>query len=224
MALRLICEREAEIEVFKKQEFWSVKATFAADGGHKLSANLTHLDGKKLGKMDLGSAEDAERAKKTVEAGTFSVADVQRKQTRRNPAPPFTTSTLQQEAARKLYFGAKRTMQVAQRLYEGVNIGGETVGLITYMRTDGVTMANEAMDACRNLIKDSYGAPYLPEKPASDSRRRSICLRRTSRRWRGASRRSRGGRALTGPSRRRPCSRSRRTSSALRRRSAAAST
>ncbi len=165
VALRLICEREAEIEVFKKQEFWSVKATFAADGGHKLSANLTHLDGKKLGKMDLGSAEDAERAKKTVEAGTFSVADVQRKQTRRNPAPPFTTSTLQQEAARKLYFGAKRTMQVAQRLYEGVNIGGETVGLITYMRTDGVTMANEAMDACRNLIKDSYGAPYLPDAP-----------------------------------------------------------
>ncbi len=165
VALRLICEREAEIEVFKKQEFWSVKATFAAAGGHKLSAQLTHLNGDKLGKMDLGSEADAERAKKTVEAGNFSVADVQRKQTRRNPAPPFTTSTLQQEAARKLYFAAKRTMQVAQRLYEGINIGGETVGLITYMRTDGVTMANEAMAACRDLIKSSYGAPYLPDQP-----------------------------------------------------------
>ena len=165
VALRLICEREAEIEVFKKQEFWSIKATFAAEGGHKLSAQLTHLDGKKLGKMDIPSAEDAERAKKTVEAGTFAVANVTRKQTRRNPAPPFTTSTLQQEAARKLYFSAKRTMQVAQRLYEGINIGGETVGLITYMRTDGVTMAQEAVDACRDLIKDAYGAPYLPDAP-----------------------------------------------------------
>tara|TARA_R110000772_G_scaffold49123_2_gene112409 strand:+ start:17970 stop:20636 length:2667 start_codon:yes stop_codon:yes gene_type:complete len=165
VALRLICEREAEIEIFRRQEFWSVKATFAAEGGHKIAAQLTHLNGQKLGKMDLGSQAEAERAKQTVEAGTFSVADVQRKQSRRNPAPPFTTSTLQQEAARKLYFGAKRTMQVAQRLYEGVNIGGETVGLITYMRTDGVTMANEAVTACRDLIKGTYGAPYLPGEP-----------------------------------------------------------
>ncbi|MEQ9558328.1 MAG: type I DNA topoisomerase, partial [Rhodospirillales bacterium] len=165
VALRLICEREAEIEIFKRQEFWSIKATFAAGGGHKIAAQLTHLNGQKLGKMDLGSQADAEHAKQTVEAGNFSVADVQRKQSRRNPAPPFTTSTLQQEAARKLYFGAKRTMQVAQRLYEGVNIGGETVGLITYMRTDGVTMANEAVNACRDLIKGTYGAPYLPGEP-----------------------------------------------------------
>ena len=165
VALRLICEREAEIEIFRRQEFWSIKATFAAEGGHKIAAQLTHLNGQKLAKMDLGSQAEAERAKQTVEAGNFSVADVQRKQSRRNPAPPFTTSTLQQEAARKLYFGAKRTMQVAQRLYEGVNIGGETVGLITYMRTDGVTMANEAVNACRDLIKGSYGAPYLPGEP-----------------------------------------------------------
>ncbi|UTW52788.1 type I DNA topoisomerase [bacterium SCSIO 12827] len=165
VALRLICEREAEIEIFRRQEFWSIKATFAAEGGHKIAAQLTHLNGQKLAKMDLGSQAEAERAKKTVEAGTFSVANVQRKQSRRNPAPPFTTSTLQQEAARKLYFGAKRTMQVAQRLYEGVNIGGETVGLITYMRTDGVNMANEAINACRDLIRGSYGAPYLPGEP-----------------------------------------------------------
>ena len=165
VALRLICEREAEIEVFRRQEFWSIKATFAGPGGHKLSANLTHLNGEKLGKMDLASQADAERAKQIVEGGSFSVADVQRKQTRRNPAPPFTTSTLQQEAARKLYFGAKRTMQIAQRLYEGVNIGGETVGLITYMRTDGVTMANEAVNACRDHIRSTFGAPYVPGEP-----------------------------------------------------------
>ncbi|PIW25737.1 MAG: type I DNA topoisomerase [Rhodospirillales bacterium CG15_BIG_FIL_POST_REV_8_21_14_020_66_15] len=165
VALRLICEREAEIEVFRRQEFWTIKATFAAPGGHKLAAQLTHLDGNKLGKMDLGSAADAERAKRTVEGGSFTVADVQRRQTRRNPAPPFTTSTLQQEAARKLYMSAKRTMQVAQRLYEGVNIGGEAVGLITYMRTDGVQMAAEAVAACRDHIKGTYGAPYLPDQP-----------------------------------------------------------
>ena len=165
VALRLICEREAEIEVFRRQEFWTVKGVFAADGGHKLAAQLTHLDGRKLDKMDLKSKVDADRAVATVEAGRFAVADVQRKQTKRHPAPPFTTSTLQQEAARKLYMAAKRTMQVAQKLYEGVTIGGETVGLITYMRTDGVQMAGEAIAACRGLIESSYGKPYLPDAP-----------------------------------------------------------
>ncbi len=165
VALRLICEREAEIEIFKKQEFWTVTATFAADGGHKMTAQLTHLDGKKLGKMALADAEAAAKAQAVIEAGTFTVAEVQRKKTRRHPSPPFTTSTLQQEAARKLYMSAKRTMQVAQRLYEGANMGGETVGLITYMRTDGVQMAGEAVAACRSVIQDSYGAPYLPDVP-----------------------------------------------------------
>ncbi|MEK9671986.1 MAG: type I DNA topoisomerase [Rhodospirillaceae bacterium] len=165
VALRLICEREAEIEVFRKQEFWSLKATFAADGGHKLSAQVTHLNGNKLGKMDIPDAAAAEAAKKTIEAGQFSVAEVQRKQTKRHPSPPFTTSTLQQESARKLYMSAKRTMQVAQRLYEGINLDGETVGLITYMRTDGVQMAGEAVAQSRQVIQSTYGQPYLPDAP-----------------------------------------------------------
>lgn len=165
VALRLICEREAEIEVFKPQEYWSVAGTFKTAKGEKLTANLTHLDGKKLGKMDLATEDDATRAKRAIEATAFSVAKVEKKQTKRNPAPPFTTSTLQQEASRKLGMSASRTMQVAQKLYEGVAMGGETQGLITYMRTDGVQMAKEAMFACRDLIGSDYGARYVPEKP-----------------------------------------------------------
>ncbi len=165
VALRLICEREAEVEAFKAREYWSIKGTFAAGGGHKLTALLTHLDGEKLDKMALGSESEAMRAKASVEAGVFTVKSVERKKTRRNPAPPFTTSTLQQEAARKLYFSAKRAMQVAQKLYEGVTLGGETVGLITYMRTDGVSMAGEAIGQARDLIGEDFGAKYLPDSP-----------------------------------------------------------
>ena len=165
VALRLICERETEIEAFKPQEYWTVQAAFDTGSGVMVDANLTVLNGEKLTKYDLKNEADAARAKAAIEAGPFSVASVEKKQSRRNPPPPFITSTLQQEAARKLYFSAKKTMQVAQKLYEGVNIGGETVGLITYMRTDGVTMANEAMQACRTLIGASYGEAYLPDSP-----------------------------------------------------------
>ncbi len=165
VALRLICERETEIEAFKPQEYWSVAGTFDTGSGVMVDANLTHLDGEKLDKMSLKSEADAMRAKAAIESGPFSVAKIEKKKTRRNPPPPFTTSTLQQDASRKLHFSAKKTMQVAQRLYEGINIGGETVGLITYMRTDGVTMANEAVNACRSLISSSYGEAYLPDSP-----------------------------------------------------------
>lgn len=165
VALRLICERETEIEAFNPQEYWTVAATFDTGAGVMVDANLTHLNDEKLGKLGLTSEDDANRAKAAIESGPFSVASVEKKQSRRNPPPPFTTSTLQQEAARKLYFSARKTMQVAQKLYEGVNIGGETVGLITYMRTDGVTMANEAMHACRALIGKAYGEAYLPDSP-----------------------------------------------------------
>jgi len=165
VALRMICERETEIEKFKPQEYWSVQAAFDTGSGVMVDANLTHLDSKKLTKYDLKNEADATRAKTLVESGPFSVAKVEKKQTRRNPPAPFTTSTLQQEAARKLYFSTKKTMQVAQKLYEGVNIGGETVGLITYMRTDGVTMAGEAVNATRKLISESYGEAYLPASP-----------------------------------------------------------
>ena len=165
VALRLVCDREAEIENFTAQEYWTVTADFETAGGASLSAHLTHLDGDKLDKMALGSEASATAAVAAIEAAVFAVSAVDRKQVRRNPAAPFTTSTLQQEAARKLHFSAKHTMQVAQRLYEGVNIGGETVGLITYMRTDGVQMAGEAIAACRRQIDATYGAAYVPDAP-----------------------------------------------------------
>ncbi|MBT7770404.1 MAG: type I DNA topoisomerase, partial [Rhodospirillales bacterium] len=165
VALRLICDRETEIELFRPQEYWTVTADFNNAADKKFTANLTHLDGTKLDKMSLTDEAKAKNAVAAIEAGDFSIAKVERKQSRRNPAAPFTTSTLQQEAARKLYFGAKRTMQVAQKLYEGINLGGETVGLITYMRTDGVTIAASAIDDCRKVIGQQYGDNYVPKSP-----------------------------------------------------------
>jgi DNA topoisomerase-1 len=162
VALRLICERETEIENFQAREYWTVKAGFRTSKGDTASAFLTHLDGQKLGKMDIGDETKAKAAQAAIEARAFTVREVERKQVRRHPAPPFTTSTLQQEASRKLRFTAKRTMQLAQRLYEGVSIGGDTVGLITYMRTDGVQMAGEAIGACRSLIGSQFGDRYVP--------------------------------------------------------------
>ncbi len=165
VALRLICERESEIDVFVPREYWSVKALFANQAGERINAQLTHLDGNKLDRLDLGNEAAASHARQTIEEREFSVSSVERKKVRRNPAAPFTTSTLQQEAARKLGFGAQRTMQVAQKLYEGVTIGGQQVGLITYMRTDGVQIAGEAITGCRRFIEQNFGAAYLPEKP-----------------------------------------------------------
>jgi DNA topoisomerase-1 len=164
VALRLICEREAEIEIFKAREYWSVEAAFTTPHGAPFTARLTHLDGKKLDQFDLNNAEKAARAKAAVEAGNFAVASVERKRVKRNPPPPFTTSTLQQEASRKLGMGAQAAMRVAQQLYEGVDIGGDTVGLITYMRTDGVQMAREAIGAIRDHVGREFGAAYVPER------------------------------------------------------------
>ena len=165
VALRLISERETEIEAFKAREFWTVKAQFRTAAGAPIEAQLTHLNQRKLDKFALADAEAAKAATAAVEERTFSVAGIERKKVRRNPYPPFTTSTLQQEASRKLHFSAKRTMQVAQRLYEGIDIGGETVGLITYMRTDAVNMAKEAVMACRDLISREFGDANLPKSP-----------------------------------------------------------
>jgi DNA topoisomerase-1 len=165
VALRLICEREAEIEVFKTREYWTVDAVFGTAKTQMLKARLTHLDGRKLDKFDLDTAERAEGAKREIERRAFSVASIERRQVRRNPPPPFITSTLQQEASRKLGVGAATAMRIAQRLYEGVDIGGETVGLITYMRTDGVQLAPEAVGQTRRLIEEKYGQSYVPEKP-----------------------------------------------------------
>lgn len=165
VALRLICEREAEIEVFKSREYWSITGAFSTPRNANFSARLTHLDGRKLDQFDLDNAEKAHAARDLVARTAFSVRSVERKKAKRNPPAPFTTSTLQQEASRKIGMSAQSTMRAAQQLYEGVDLGGETVGLITYMRTDGVTMAAEAVHAIRDMIAGSYGAPYLPEKP-----------------------------------------------------------
>ena len=162
VALRAIVDRELEIERFKTQEYWTVEADVSA-GSDPFLARLVKHDNKRLTKFDLGDETTAHAARSAVQAATFKVASVEKKPARRSPAPPFTTSTLQQEASRKLGFSAQRTMQAAQKLYEGIDIGGETVGLITYMRTDGVQTAPEAIDEARQVIAGRYGKEYVPE-------------------------------------------------------------
>ena len=156
VALRLIVDREREIEVFKAQEYWQVGATFEADG-QSFSARLVQLDGNKIERLTIGNRGDADAARAVVEAGRFTVSSVETKPFSKNPPPPFTTSTLQQEAARKLGFSASHTMRVAQSLYED--------GLITYMRTDGVDMAPEAVSAARRAIANRYDSGFVPDRP-----------------------------------------------------------
>ena len=165
VALRLICEREAEIEIFKAEEYWSIETVMTTKEGKSFTARLSQLDGEKIEKMTIGNQGSADAAVARIDGQNFKVASIERKQVRRNPYPPFITSTLQQEASRKLRFSATKTMRTAQRLYEGVDIGGETVGLITYMRTDGVTLSGEAIAAARKLIKNKFGDNYLPDSP-----------------------------------------------------------
>ncbi len=165
VALRLICEREGEIEVFKPREYWTVEAIFRTVDGNPVTARLTHLDGRKLDRYDLADEAAAQAAVERIMSREFSVGGIERKIVQRRAAPPFTTSTLQQEASRKLGFGATRTMRTAQRLYEGVPIGGETVGLISYMRTDSVNLSQEAILSARAVIGSEYGHNYIPEEP-----------------------------------------------------------
>ena len=162
VALRLVCDREAEIEAFKTDEYWTVEALLATPKGEQFSARLTTIAGKKLDKLDIKEAASANAIKAALEGGAFKVTSVEKKAVRRNPYAPFTTSTLQQEASRKLGFSAKQTMNVAQRLYEGVELDGEVTGLITYMRTDGVTIIPEAVSAIRKLVEQDYSKRYLP--------------------------------------------------------------
>jgi DNA topoisomerase-1 len=161
VALRLIVDRQLEIESFRSQEYWTVEADVTAEGP-PFPARLVKHRGARLTRLDLTDADAAASARAAVDAARFTVTAVETKPARRNPPPPFTTSTLQQEAARKLGFSAQRTMQVAQKLYEGVDIDGETVGLITYMRTDGVQSAPEALDEARAVIAKLYGPENLP--------------------------------------------------------------
>ncbi|MBQ8785566.1 MAG: type I DNA topoisomerase [Alphaproteobacteria bacterium] len=157
VALRLVCERENEIENFKPEEYWTIDAELFTSKQALIKSKLVTLDGKKLEKFDINSEEKALAAKAKIEAQDFAVSNVERKKANRYPAPPFTTSTLQQEAARKLRFSAKKTMQIAQKLYEE--------GHITYMRTDAVNLSKDAIDACRDAIVKYFGEDYLPKTP-----------------------------------------------------------
>ena len=165
VALRLICERETEIERFITREYWSVDADLQTENGATLTAKLHSLDGNRLKKFSLANEKAAMEAVATVRDGTFAVESVERKKKRRNPPPPFTTSTLQQDASRKFGFSVQDTMRLAQRLYEGHDIGGETAGLITYMRTDSVVMSQVAVRDARRHIAESFGDAYLPASP-----------------------------------------------------------
>jgi DNA topoisomerase I len=165
VALRLVCDRELDIEKFISREYWSIVAHLKTAAGVPFIARLAGADGQRISRLDIGSGAEAEAFKTALDAAKFSVASIEAKPAKRHPSPPFTTSTLQQEASRKLGFAPARTMQLAQRLYEGAEIGGETVGLITYMRTDGVDLAPEAIASARGVIGKEFGASYVPKVP-----------------------------------------------------------
>ncbi len=165
VALRLICEREDEIERFRAQEYWSITARLLNPEGAPFTARLTVLAGNKLDKLDIKTEEQAQAAVARIQNKALKVQTVEKKQLRRNPSPPFITSSLQMEASRKLRISASQTMRLAQKLYEGVEINGETVGLITYMRTDGTTLSEDAVQQSRSLIQSRYGDRYLPAAP-----------------------------------------------------------
>ena len=165
VALKLICEREIEIEKFNIEEYWSISSIFSKNNNENFSAKLFVLDSKKLAKMDLKSEDNANEALDKIRKSSFNISKIETKRVKRNPLAPFTTSTLQQEASNKLGFGASRTMRIAQKLYEGINIGSETTGLITYMRTDGVQLSSQAIDELRNEITNRHGKDYIPQTP-----------------------------------------------------------
>jgi len=163
VALRLICEREQHIREFKPREFWTIDAG-CSSGGEAFQAQLHAVDGQKLAKFAITDGVNAKVMARQVESASFKVASVQKKQVRQQPAPPFITTTLQMDASRKLGFTARKTMQIAQKLYEGIEVDGEPVGLITYMRTDSVSLAGEALDDMRAHIQRQFGEAYLPDK------------------------------------------------------------
>ena len=165
VALRLICEREKEIQAFKEQEYWTIAAQLATGAQQGVTANLVEADGQKLGKFGIPDRAAADRLVEILAQGNYQVDKVTRSERKRQPSPPFTTSTLQQEAARKLGFSAKKTMSIAQKLYEGIDVGEGTVGLITYMRTDSVVLSQQALDEAREVITTLYGKEYALAKP-----------------------------------------------------------
>ncbi|WP_139413251.1 type I DNA topoisomerase [Bartonella mastomydis] len=165
VALRIICDRESEIEHFIKEDYWTITTQLKTIRNDHFQARLTMFNQRKISKLDIQSQEQADQIRLMLEKAQYHTLSVEAKPTKRNPFPPFTTSTLQQAASSKLGFSASRTMQIAQKLYEGIEINGEMAGLITYMRTDGVQMAPEAIDTARKVIHESFGKDYVPEKP-----------------------------------------------------------
>ena len=165
VALKLICEREIEIEKFNIEEYWSITSIFSKNDKQQFTAKLSVLDKNKLAKMDLKNEKETNSALEKIRNSSFNITKISTKRVKRNPLPPFTTSTLQQEASNKLSFGASRTMRIAQKLYEGINIGSETTGLITYMRTDGVQLSTQAIDELRSEIVNLHGKEYVPQTP-----------------------------------------------------------
>ncbi len=169
VALRLLTEREHEIEIFKPEEFWTLDLTFLTKENLNINTSITQLDGKKIEKFSFKNKDDINNALDLIKNKKYKITDITSKIYTRNPSGPFTTSTLQQTSSSKLGFGASRTMQIAQRLYQGIDIDGETVGLITYMRTDGTNISKDAVNSFRNFITQNYGEAYSPPSPINYS-------------------------------------------------------
>jgi DNA topoisomerase-1 len=169
VALKLIVERENEIELFKPQEYWSIQSLFKNKDTKDLNSKIILFKSEKVDKFYFKNEEQTKSAVDEIKKHDYQITQIEKKPYKRNPYAPFTTSTMQQEASKKLGFGASRTMQVAQRLYQGFEIDGETVGLITYMRTDGTQISNEALETCRNYISQKLGKDYLPDQPRNYS-------------------------------------------------------
>ncbi|MDC2969298.1 type I DNA topoisomerase [Candidatus Pelagibacter sp.] len=169
VALRLLTEREHEIEIFKPDEFWTLNVIFEDKNKSKITSNVNQLNGKKTEKFTFKSKDDVNKAVNEIKKKDYQISDISSKIYTRNPSGPFTTSTLQQTASSKLGFGASRTMQIAQRLYQGIDIEGDTIGLITYMRTDGTNISKDAIETFRSYISDNFGKNYLPQSPLNYS-------------------------------------------------------
>ncbi|MDC0163519.1 type I DNA topoisomerase [Candidatus Pelagibacter sp.] len=173
VALRLLTEREHEIETFKPREFWTLNVIFKTKENSIILSNINQLEGKKIDKFTFKNKEEINEAVEKIKKNKYQITDISSKIFIRNPSGPFTTSTLQQMASSKLGFGASRTMQIAQRLYQGIDIEGDTVGLITYMRTDGTNISKESIENFRNYISNNYGKEYLPDSPLNYSEKKA---------------------------------------------------
>jgi DNA topoisomerase I len=186
VALRIISERELEIEKFNPQEYWSIQGHFLNKDDKDINARLTLFDGNKIDKLDIKNEKQASEIYDTIKKSNFNVGNITKKETKRNPYPAFTTSTMQIESSRKLGLSASQTMRTAQKLYEGTEIDGETTGLVTYMRTDSVVMSNEAINQVRKFVGENYGNEYLPDAPrvykskAKNAQEAHECIRPTN--------------------------------------------